>query len=107
MKNHLIISLLILSVGFSQRLSEVIETYDSGNIKSITYHKKTRTGIEKVKYEGFYQSGQKSSEGTYKEGKEDGKWTYYTEVGNGKYEVTYKAGTVSYTHLTLPTNREV
>ena len=57
MKKTLLI-VLLLSVGFSQKLSEVIETYENGNIKSITYHKKTRDGIEIVKYEGYYENGQ-------------------------------------------------
>ena len=92
MKNHLIISLLILSVGFSQRLSEVIETYDSGNIKSIKYHKKTRDRIEKVKFERYYENGQKEKEGTYKDGEKDGLWTYWNENGQKKSEVTYKDG---------------
>ena len=68
MKKILLI-VLLLSVGFSQKLTEVVKTYDNGNIKSITYHKKTRDGIEKVKYEGYYKNGQKSQEGTYKDGK--------------------------------------
>ena len=68
MKKILLI-VLLLSFGFSQKLTEVVETYDNGNIKSITYHKKSRTGIEKVKYEEYFVYEQKSSEGTYKDGK--------------------------------------
>ena len=71
MKNHLIISLLILSVGLSQQLiPQITETYKNGNVKSIIYHKKTRNGIEKVKEERYHEYGQKSSEGTYKYGKD-------------------------------------
>jgi len=92
MKNHLIISLLILSVGFSQRLSEVIETYDNGNIKSITYHKKTRNGIEKIKYEEYYYNGQKDKEETYKNGELDGLWISWFENGQKKTEGTWKDG---------------
>ena len=90
MKNHLIISLLILSVGFSQKLTEVVETYENGNIKSITYHKKSRTGIEKVKYEQYYEYGQKKIEETWKDGWEDGLWTWWYENGQKQYEGTYK-----------------
>ena len=68
MKKILLI-VLLLSFGFSQKFTEVVETYDNGNIKSITYHKKSRTGIEKVKYEEYFVYEQKSSEGTYKGGK--------------------------------------
>ena len=88
-KNHLIISILILSVGFSQRLSEVIETYDYGNIKSITYHKKTENNIEIVKYEKYYENGHKEEERTYKNG-EKIKETYWDENGQKWYEITYK-----------------
>jgi len=59
MKRLLLIVLpLFISVGFSQQIIHT-ETYDNGNIKSITYHKTTRTGIEKVKYVEYHESGQK------------------------------------------------
>jgi len=92
-KTFLIISLLFLSVGFCQQIIHT-ETYEDGNIKSITYHKKSRTGIEKVKYEEYYENGQKKWEGTYKDGKEDGLWTYWDENGQKKSEITYKDGMV-------------
>ncbi len=44
------IVVLLFSVGVSQQHHKVIETYDNGNIKSITYHEETRTKLEKVKY---------------------------------------------------------
>ena len=99
MKKILLI-ILFISVGFSQQLTKVVETYDNGNVKRITYHKKTRDGIKKVKYEAYYDNGQKESEGTYKDGKVDGVWTYWYDRGpfehrqNGqkKVEVTYKDG---------------
>ena len=90
MKNQIIISLLFLSIGLSQRLSEVIETYENGNVKSITYHKKTRDGIQKVKEEGYFEKGQKEFEGSYKDGKKDGLWTDWYENGQLKSEGTYK-----------------
>jgi len=69
MKNKLLIVLFIL-LGFSQQIiPQITETYDNGNVKNITYHKKYRTGIEKVKYEEYFVYEQKSSEGTYKGGK--------------------------------------
>ena len=92
MKNYLVISLLILSVGFSQRLSEVIETYDNGNIKSITYHKKTRNGIEKIKEEIYHENGQKEGEGTFKDGKLEGLVTGWYENGQKNSEQLFKDG---------------
>ena len=53
MKKILLI-VLLLSFGFSQKLTEVVETYENGNIKSIIYHKKYQTEIKIVKYEGWY-----------------------------------------------------
>ena len=86
MKMHQIILLIILSVGFSQQLPKVVETYENGNIRNITFHKETQTGIEKVKYEAYHYTGRKASEGTYLNGKEDGLWTYWyqTDISVGK-----------------------
>jgi hypothetical protein len=68
MKKILLIALFI-SVGFSQQLAKVVETYENGNIKSITSHKETRNRIEKVKYVEYYENGQKELVKTYKDGK--------------------------------------
>ena len=99
MKNHIIISLLILSVGLSQQLiPQITETYKNGNIKSITYHKKTRDGIQKVKEEGYHVKGYKNFEGTYKgvdyrgRPKKDGLWTEWWSKGQKSSEETYKDG---------------
>ena len=67
MKKTLLI-VLFISVGFSQRLSEVIETYENGNVKSITSHKETRNRIEKVKEVKYHKNGQKSEEVKFKDG---------------------------------------
>ena len=91
MKNHIIISLLILSVGLSQQIITT-QSYKNGNVKSITYHKKTRDGIQKVKEEGYHEKGQKEFEGSYKDGKKEGLWTYWNENGQKKYEWNYKDG---------------
>ena len=91
MKKILLIALL-LSLGFSQKLTEVVETYNNGNIKSITYHKETRTRIEKVKYREYYENGQKSVEVTLKNGKRDGLYTEWYENGQKMDEKTYKDG---------------
>ena len=92
MKMHQIISLIILSVGFSQQLPKVVETYENGNIRIINYHKETQRGMEKVKYEAYHYTGQKASEGTYLNGKEDGLWTYWYENGQKRWEGTVKNG---------------
>ena len=104
MKNTaLIITALMLIVGCSkvegkQDLIPVVETYgdsrNNGKIKSITYHKKSRTGIEKVKYEKYYENGQKLREETYKDGKKDGVWTEWHADGGKWKEKIYKDGEV-------------
>ena len=87
--NYLIV--LFISLGFSQQIiPQITETYDNVNVKNITYHKKSRTGIEKVKYEKYYKYGQKESEETYKNGKLDGLWTEWHANGQKRWERTYK-----------------
>ena len=87
-----ILIVLLLSFGFSQKLSEVIETYENGNIKSITYHKETQNGIEKVKYKEYRKNGTKREEETFKNGEKDGLWTSWYENGNKKRVENYKDG---------------
>ena len=89
MKRLLLIALL-LSFGFSQQITHTT-TYDNGNIKGITYHKETRTRIEKVKYREYDENGQKKEEVTFKDGKED-VWTSWYGNGQKMYEQTYKDG---------------
>ncbi len=66
MKNLLLI-VLFISVGFSQQIIHTAETYENGNIKSITSYKETRNRIEKVKYKTYHENGQKKEEGTWKD----------------------------------------
>ena len=98
MKRLLLIVLpLLLIVGCSelegqQLIPDITERYSNGNIQSITYYKKTRDGIEKVKEEGYHYKGQKESEIHYKDGKEDGLWTGWYDNGQKEIEGTFKDG---------------
>jgi len=97
MKRLLLIVLpLLLIVGCSevegQQLIQFVETYENGNISSITYHKKTQNRIELVKGEGYYENGQKQGEGDFKNGKPDGLIKGWYESGKKEYERTYKDG---------------
>ena len=102
MKRLLLIVLpLLLIVGCSevegqqqQLIPQITETYKNGNVKSITYHKKTRDGIQKVKEEGYHKNGQKWLEETYKDGKLAGKWVDWYENGEKVSEETFKDGEV-------------
>ena len=99
MKRLLLIVLpLLLIVGCSevegqqQLIPQITETYKNGNVKSITYHKKTQNGIELVKGEGYYENGQKQGEGDFKNGKPDGLIKGWYESGKKEYERTFKDG---------------
>ena len=118
MKNHIIISLLFLSVGLSQQeydINDLIEM-DNGlwtekfsdepisgkvfgywflgedNNKKKVYVGNLRNGIKSGKWTTWYYNGRKGSEVTYKDGKLDGLWTWWFETGQKKGELTYKDG---------------
>jgi len=118
MKNHIIISLLFLSVGLSQQeydINDLIEM-DNGlwtekfsdepisgkvfgywflgedNNKKKVYVGNLRNGIKSGKWTTWYYNGRKGSEVTYKDGKLDGLWTWWFENGQKKGELTYKDG---------------
>ena len=96
MKRLLLIVLpLLMIVGCSevegqQLISDITERYRNGNIKNITYYKKTQNRIELVNRELYYENGQKKEEITYKNLKEIErlKWTYYKN-GQKRSEGTY------------------
>ena len=70
MKHTLLITtalMLIVGITDAQTYQFANGFHDNGMVKEIKYHKKTRDGIELVKGETYYSSGQKESEGTYKD----------------------------------------
>ena len=72
-KLYLLFPLLLIVVcsnveGQQQLIPDITGKYENGNIKSITYHKKTRNGIEKIKEEIYHENGQKNSEQLFKDG---------------------------------------
>ena len=118
MKNHIIISLLFLSVGLSQQeydINDLIEM-DNGlwtekfsdepisgkvfgywflgedNNKKKVYVGNLRNGIKSGKWTTWYYNGRKGSEVTYKDGEKDGLWTDWYENGQKWGEGTYKDG---------------
>ena len=72
---HTLLIVLFLSVGFSQKLTEVVETY---------------VDDKDGKWDGliteWYENGQKSYEATYKDGEQDGLATWWYENGHKKEE---------------------
>ena len=111
MKNHLIISLLILSVGFSQKeydINHVLEKKGiyikkfsdeevNGRVYQMFGDMKMDLGyIKNGKKEGlwtwWFENGEKKNEGTFKDGKENGLHKWWYENGHKSEERTYKNG---------------
>jgi antitoxin component YwqK of YwqJK toxin-antitoxin module len=115
MKNHIIISLLILLIGCSQPPKEYNQddlNFDKNtNTFTIKFSDERPTGdcfqmmgnkkviIGKIKYglpQGkwttWYKNGQKNEEITFKNGKEDGVHTVWLENGQKRSYGTYKDG---------------
>ena len=108
MKNQLIISLLIFSVGFSQKEYDInhvlekkgvyIKKFSDEEVNGSVYQmfgdiKMDLGYIKNGKKEGlwtkWYDNGQKGIEGTYKDGLEFGLWTYFYENGQKQIEGIY------------------
>ena len=90
---RLISVLFLISIGFGQQIiPQITKTYENGNIKSITYHKKIRDSIVKVKVEVYFENGQKESESNYKDEELDGLKTWWYENGQKKSGGTFKDG---------------
>ena len=90
---RLISVLFLISLGFGQQIiPQITETYENGNIKSITYHKKIGNGLHKVKEEGYYKGGLQIYEYNYYDGVKDGLQTEWFNNGQKKYEGTYEDG---------------
>ena len=111
MKNYLIILLLFLSIGCSQKEYDIKQIVKrdgvyypefndedlNGRVYEMFGFKKVYMGIIKNgKQDGlwtdWYENGQKSSEVTYKDSKKDGLYTGWYENGKKERENTYKDG---------------
>ena len=77
---------------FNSDTSRTLETYNNGNISSISYHKDTESGLELIKQEIFHFTGGKSMTGTFENGLREGVWTFYYENGIKRLEGTYRSG---------------
>ena len=103
MKNQLIISLLIFSVGFSQKEYDInhvlekkgvyIKKFSNEEVNGSVYQmfgdiKMDLGYIKNGKKEGlwtwWFENGEKKNEGSFKGGLEFGLWTYYNEDGSIK-----------------------
>ena len=93
MKNHLIISLLFLSIGLSQKEYHVNDLIEMDNgLTTVKFSDEPITG----KVYGFF--GEKSNPqrvyvGNMVNGKKEGNWkSYYHSTGKKKYDENYKDG---------------
>ena len=118
-KNHLIIPLLFISIGFSQRpeRNEIIsERHSNGLKKLVNVFEGTGLNETLVGKYGFYDDGVKSFievysnnkkhgksiswnnegsvivEGNYENGRMNGLWKWYYENGQPQKEESYKGG---------------
>ena len=115
MKNHIIISLLILLVGCSTfqkeydinniterngvYIKEISDEIVNGEVFQVVDDMKVPIGkMKNGKKDGlwtsWYENGQKESEETFKDGKRDGLGTWWYENGQKKDEFTWKDGKV-------------
>ena len=111
MKNHIIISLLFLSVGLSQKeydINHIVER-DGLYIKKFSDEivngkvfqmvdsikvplGKMKDGKKEGKWMVWYDNGTKQEEQNYKDGKKNGLSTLWFENGQKSYEGTFKDG---------------
>ena len=86
-----IFSFLFLSFCISQKLTHT-EVHNNGNIKNITTYKKKKNRVEKVKYEEYFENGQKYSQLFFESNEVNGLMTFWYQNGQKKEEATYKNG---------------
>ena len=92
MHKNLIPLLLFLSIALGNDTSRTVETYNNGNISSISYHKDTENGLELFKQEVFHFTGEKSMIGTFENGLREGIWTFFYASGIKRLEGAYRNG---------------
>ena len=64
--------IIVLLISLSLLSAQTIlytEIYENGNIKSISYHQNVSNTIKKIKYEEFFENGNKYISGSFKNGK--------------------------------------
>ena len=111
MKNHLIISLLILSVGFSQKEYDInhvlekkgiyIKKFSDEEVNGGVYQMfgdikvdlgYIKNGGKEGLWTWWFENGEKKNEGTFEDGKENGLHKWWYENGHKSEERTYKNG---------------
>ena len=87
----LLLLLIALPLACNAQVKKIVETYDNGQIKSITYRDK-KTGLLEGHCVSYTENGSLSMEEDYKDGLRDGKVKYYDAFGNIESIVSYSKG---------------
>ena len=87
----LLLFLIALPLACNAQVKKIVETYDNGQIKSITYRDK-KTGLLEGHCVSYKENGSLSMEEDYKDGLRDGQVKYYDAFGNIESIVSYSKG---------------
>ena len=87
----LLFSLIALPLASNAQVEKIVESYDNGQIKSITYENK-ETGLLEGHCVSYTEDGRLFMEEDYKDGLRDGQVKYYDAFGNIESIVSYSKG---------------
>ena len=88
---YLLLSLIALPLASNAQVQKIVESYDNGQIKSITYENK-ETGLLEGHCVSYMEDGRLFMEEDYKDGLRDGQVKYYDAFGNIESIVSYSKG---------------